>query len=353
MIRLVWCLVVLGMLSFGCKSSAPTEPPAVEQPAPLREVASFPVGVALQARRLSSAPHTRAAARTFSSLTAEYEMKMRPLSSGQGVYNWEAADDLVSWARAQGMQIHGHALLWHESVPAWVENFGGSDHEFEEAIKEYITTVVERYKDDVVSWDVVNEAFDNNSGALRNSVFQKRMGDDYLARVFQYARDADPDVLLFYNDYGATYDANKRRSILRMVDDFQSRGIPIDGVGLQAHVTYTFPPLTSIQAMMDSIVVRGLKVHLSELDVRVNPNGDLTTLTPARSQAQKERVRNIVTAFMALPQEHRFGITMWGLIDPESWLIEFWGNPEWPLLFDANVQEKPAYDGFLEALQGR
>ena len=349
-IRLHYLALILCFAALSCAQD-PTGPEPPEPLAALRDEAPFPVGVAFQASRLNNAQYTSVAARTFSSLTAEWEMKMNPISGGRGIYNWQAADDLVAFARVQGMQVHGHTLLWHETTPAWLENFAGSDQEFEEVIQEYITTVVDRYKDDVVSWDVVNEAFDNNTGLLRNSVYRRRMGDDYLARVFQYARDADPDVLLFYNDYGTPYDANKRAAVLAMVDDFQSRGIPIDGVGLQVHVTYTFPPIGDITAMMDAIVSRGLKVHLSELDVRVNPDGDLTTLTPARSQAQKERVGEIVSAFMALPSDKRYAITMWGLRDPDSWLISFWGNPEWPLLFDADFAPKSAYEGFLEALQ--
>ena len=350
-LRIAGLVCVLFLTASRC-SQSPTEPVPPSEPEALRDVAPFPVGVAFQAGRLSSAQHTRVTSRTFSSLTAEYEMKMNPLSAGRDQYNWEAVDALVTYAKAQNMQIHGHTLVWHQTVPPWLENFSGSDQEFEEVVREYIMAVVGRYQDDVISWDVVNEAFDNQTGALRNSVFRRRMGDDYLARVFQYARDADPDVLLFYNDYGTPYDANKRAAVLRMVDDFQRRGIPIDGVGLQVHVTHTFPPIGDIVAMMDSVANRGLKVHLSELDVRVNPNGDLTALTPARSQAQKARVKAIVSAFMALPADRRFAITMWGLRDPESWLINFWGNPEWPLLFDADFNPKPAYEGFLEALKG-
>ena len=346
------CTLVFCLLAISCGQAAPTEPMPPEQLEALRDVAPFPVGVAFRSGHLGSAQHTRVVSRTFSSITAEYEMKMNPLSGGRGIYNWQAVDDLVSYAKTQDMQIHGHALIWHETVPAWLENFSGSDQEFEEAVKEYITTVVDCYKDDVVSWDVVNEAFDNNTGDLRSSVFRRKMGDDYIARTFQYARDADPDALLFYNDYGAPYDSNKRAAILSMVDDFQSRGIPLDGVGLQVHVTYTYPAISAITAMMDAVVSRGLKVHLSELDVRVNPDGALSSLTPARSQAQKDRVNGIVSAFMALPDDKRFAITMWGLRDPESWLIEFWGNPEWPLLFDTDFEAKPAYEGFLEALTG-
>jgi len=346
-LALILCLIYLG-----CNPSTSVEPPPEELGA-LRDVSPFPVGVAFQSRHLGSPEHVRVTSRTFSSLTAEYEMKMSPLSGGQDVYNWQAVDDLIAYAQAQNMQVHGHALVWHETVPDWVENFAGSDQEFEEAIKTYITTVVDRYEDDVISWDVVNEAFDNNTGELRNSVFRRRMGDDYLARLFEYAREADSDALLFYNDYGTTYDVNKRKAMLDMVDDFQRRGIPLDGVGLQVHVTYTFPPVDAIESVMEEISSRGLLVHLSELDVRVNPDGDLTVLTPARSQEQKQRVKDIVTSFLALPSDRRFAITMWGLRDSESWLINFWGNPEWPLLFDDQFAPKPAYEGFLEALTGR
>ncbi len=329
--------------------------PATEEPefpyAALREAAEFPVGVALQARHLSSPDHTRTVERVFSSITAEYEMKMVPLSTGRGTYAWEAADRLVSYAATHQMQVHGHALVWHQTTPAWLENFGGSDEDFETAVKDYIANVVGRYKGSVRSWDVVNEAVEDGTGALRNSVFRRRMGDDYVIRLFEYAREADPDALLFYNDYGGIWDENKRNGILALVDQLLQSASGIDGVGLQMHVTYNWPPIANIRAMMDEVVQRGLLVHVSELDVRVNPDGDLGSLTPGRSQAQKDRVHDVVSAFRALPPENRYAITLWGLRDPESWLIDFWGNPEWPLLFNASFEPKPAYFGFLEALE--
>lgn len=315
-------------------------------------MAPFPVGVAIQSGRLGSGPHSGVVRTVFNSVTAEYEMKMRHLTSASGSYIWTHADQLVAFANEHDMQVHGHALVWHQSTPAWLENFSGTDMEFEDAVKDYITTVVQRYQDDVVSWDVINEAFEDGSGELRNSVFRRRMGPDFIARLFQYTREADPDVLLFYNDYGTIWDMAKLESMLAMVDDLQARGIPIDGVGLQMHITYTHPPLSNIVAVMDAVVQRGLKIHISEMDVRVNPQGDLSVLTDERSQLQKERVNETVAAFMDLPQENQFAITWWGLRDPESWLIDFWGNPEWGLLFDAEYQPKPAYEGFLEALRG-
>ena len=344
-------------------SPAPVEPAPTTGPAPrapvspsptpfvaLRDVADFPVGVSLQAGRLHSQRFREVAGSVFSSITAGYEMKMRHVAPAPDFYRWHNVDALVEFAEANQMQVHGHTLVWHESTPDWLERFDGSDEEFETAVREYIAAIVGRYKGRVTSWDVVNEALAPRTGGLRDTVFRRRMGDDYVARLFQYARDADPDVLLFYNDFGTTWDPAKRDAMLAMVDDFQRRGIPIDGVGLQLHVTYSFPAIGQIKAVMDELVSRGLLVHVSELDVRVNPDGDQTELTRSRSVSQSLRFREIVEAFLALPPKNRFAITVWGLRDGDSWLIDRWGNPEWPLLFDDDLEPKPAYLGFLAGL---
>lgn len=328
-------------------------PPADPSPAPyvaLREAAEFPVGVSLKAAQLQSELFREVAGSVFSSITAGYEMKMRHVAPGPDSYRWHNVDALVKFAEANQMQVHGHTLVWHQSTPRWLEEFAGSDEEFEAAVREYIAAMVGRYKGRVTSWDVVNEALDPRSGRLRDTVFRRRMGDDYVARLFQYAHEADPDALLFYNEFGTTWDGAKRAAMLAMVDDFQRRGIPIDGVGLQMHVTYSFPDIGQIKAVMHELVSRGLLVHVSELDVRVNPDGDQTELTRSRSVDQFLRVRAIVAAFVALPPENRYAITVWGLRDGESWLIDRWGNPEWPLLFDDYLDPKPAYFGFLEGL---
>ncbi|MCY3629704.1 MAG: endo-1,4-beta-xylanase [Bacteroidetes bacterium] len=135
-----------------------------------------------------------------------------------------------------------------------------------------------------------------------------------------------------------------------MENNLQVRCIPIGGLGLQMHIPYTTPPIRNIVSVIDAVDQRGFKIHISDMDVRVNPQGDLSMLTDDRSQIQKRRVNEIVAAFMDLPQENQSAITWWGLRDPASWLIDFWGNPEWGLLFDAEYQPKPTYEGFLEAL---
>jgi len=318
----------------------------------LRQLSPFPVGAAVQAAQVQNPDFSDVFNYAFNSLTAEYQMKQNVIWTSRNTYNWAPADALVQYGQDHEMQVHGHALLWHSSTPLWLENFVGSDETFEALLLDYIFTTVQRYQGKVISWDVVNEAFNDGSGTLRETVFRNRLGPDYLARMFDYARQADPDVLLFYNDYNLESDATKRRAVLAMVDDFQARGIPIDGIGLQMHVSYNSPSLKDIKDTMQAFASRGLKIHLSELDIRANPGGDLTSLTELRALEQRARTFDIVDAFLDLPAANRFAITWWGLRDPDSWLIGFWGNPEWPLLFDADYAPKPAYFGFVEALEG-
>ncbi len=315
----------------------------------LKDAAPFPVGLATQVRYLDFLSYTQITEKEFNSITGEYQMKQNIIHTGPTSYNWGPSDALVNYAKRNGMRVHGHALIWHQSIPDWLNEFSGTDEEFEEIIKTFIQTTVNKYGTDVVSWDVVNEAF-NDTGGTRETLFLRRMGPDYVAKCFQYAREANPDMLLFYNDYGTVWDQAKLDNMLAMIDDFQDRGIPIDGVGLQLHITYNFPAISRIQAAVNELVKRGLRVHFSEVDIRVNPEGDVTSLTSARSAAQEARMKELVEVFQTIPPDLQFGITFWGLRDSDSWLIDFWGNPEWPLLFTDGYQYKLAHRGFIEGL---
>lgn len=285
----------------------------------------------------------------FNSLTSEYEMKMNIMYPSQDSYDFSAADAIVGFAQANDMYVHGHALIWHNATPDWVENFAGTDAEFEAMVKEYITTTVTRYKGKVRSWDVVNEALEDGSGhPLRNSVFRQKMGDDYIKKCFQFARDADPNVLLFYNDYNMASSSTKRDAMFKLVDGL---GDLIDGVGGQMHISYDGPSSSQIQSFADGVVSRNLKLHFAELDIRANPDNSLTSLTDSRAEAQKAKYKEVVSIYNSIPSDSKFALTVWGVRDNESWLIDFWGNPDWPLLFDASYNKKPAYYGYLEGLQ--
>ena len=308
----------------------------------------FSVGMAVKSNLLDGR-HGEILVREFNNLTAEYEMKMKIMYPSQGNYDFTAADAIVDYGIANNMDIHGHTLIWHNATPDWVENFSGTNQEFETMIKDYITTVLTRYVGKVRSWDVVNEAVEDGNNQLRNSVFRRRMGDNYIEKCYQFARDADPNVLLFYNDYNITFDTSKQAAMFAIVDNLASKNL-IDGVGAQMHIAYNFPSASQIQSVVNGTVSRGLKMHFSELDVRANPANDITSLTDARATAQQNKVREVVEIYNAIPDANKFALTVWGMRDNETWLIDFWGQPDWPLLYDSNFNTKKAHTGFLEAL---
>ena len=312
--------------------------------------ATFFVGNITRSSRVNSGgQHTATLKTYFSSITSEYEMKMDRMHPSEGSFDFTAADAIVNFGVDNEINVHGHALIWHNATPDWVKNFSGSDAEFEAMVKNYITTTVKRYKGKITSWDVVNEAIDDGSGnPLRSSVFKDKMGDDYIKKCFQWARDADPDCLLFYNDYNMASDSGKRAAMFNIVDDL---GDLVDGVGAQMHISYNGPSASNIQAVADGTVSRGLKLHFSELDIRANPNGDQTALTGSRADAQKAKYKEVVKIYNSIPLDNKYALTVWGLKDNESWLIDYWGHTDWPLLFDDDYNKKPAYDGFIEGLE--
>lgn len=309
----------------------------------------FYVGTIVQANRMTGS-HNEVINREFSSITAEYEMKMNIMYPNEGAYDWTAADAIVDYAVSNNLNLHGHALIWHNATPDWVVNFTGSDAEFETMIEDYITTVVTRYKGRITSWDVVNEAFNDGSGSYRNSVFYQRMGADYISKCFQWARAADPDVLLFYNDYNMCNDQTKLEAVFTMVDDLMANSVDIDGVGFQMHISYNGPAKQDIENATQKIIDRNLKAHYAELDIRANPNNDQNSLSETRSLEQKAKFKEIAEIYSALPTANKYALTVWGLKDNESWLMDFYGHIDWPLLFDNSFQEKDAYYGFLEGM---
>ncbi|MDV7187974.1 endo-1,4-beta-xylanase [Lutibacter sp. TH_r2] len=314
---------------------------------------TFYVGMAVKSDQLTDgSKYDEILKNEFSSISGEYEMKMNIIQPTKGNYDWSKSDALVDYATANGINVHGHALVWHESTPDWLENYTGTDAEFEQEVKDYITAVLTRYKGKVTSWDVVNEAINNTDGSIRSTVFSQKMGNDYVAKCFQFARDADPDVLLFYNDYSVTTDITKQAAIFNLIDNMQTNNVPIDGIGFQMHIQYNSPSVAQMETAVDKVVDRGLKLHFSELDVRVNPDKDITELTAERAVAQKNKIKEVVEVYNAIPTENKYAITIWGMKDDESWLLSFYNNyNEWPLLYDTNFEIKKAHTGFLEGLK--
>ncbi|SMF21747.1 Endo-1,4-beta-xylanase, GH35 family [Alteromonadaceae bacterium Bs31] len=303
----------------------------------------------------------------FGELTAGNIMKMSYLHPAEDRYNWDNAEQMLNWANANGKKVHGHTFIWHSDyqIPNWMKNYSG---DFEAMLDEHVRTIATRFKGRVVSWDVANEVINEANNCWRDSVFYQKLGKDFVANAFRVANEADPDVDLYYNDFDTEGGNTAKLScLLELVDELQAANVPIDGVGFQMHVQIDWPSTSAIASAFQAIVDRGLKVKITELDIPLNnpwasaPFPQYTAFTDAAAERQKQRYKSIVQTYLdTVPAHLRGGITVWGLWDGDSWLLELGsrqGTADWPLLFSGPAngpyEAKPALDGFIEALDGQ
>jgi endo-1,4-beta-xylanase len=328
----------------------------------LRSLASFPIGVAVNAgfennsiiNSSTSSQQQAVVFPNFNQMTAGNIMKMSYLHPQENTFTFGQADDFVSFAHANGIDVHGHTLIWHADyqVPAFMTNYTG---DFAAMLKNHVQTIVSHFQGRVVSWDVVNEALADDGqptveNILRSTVFSQKMGHDFIDQSFINARAVDPQVDLFYNDYNIEAGGQKTTNLLSLIDGMRSRGVPITGVGFQMHVTIDWPSITAIESSLKAVADRGLKVKISEMDVSMK--SAYTSFTADAATRQQQRYHDIIAAYLrAVPAAQRAGITVWGVWDADSWINQP-GSPDWPLLFDANFQPKPALQGFKDALLG-
>ncbi|MBY0219899.1 endo-1,4-beta-xylanase [Paenibacillus illinoisensis] len=291
----------------------------------------------------------------FNSLTAENEMKFSSLHPEENLYTFENADVIASFAREQGMALRGHTLVWHNQTPDWLfENKTGGKAERDvllERLRSHIQTVVGRYKDVIYCWDVVNEVIsdeNDESAFLRPSKWLDIAGEDFIAKAFEFAHEADPQALLFYNDYNES-NPQKRERIYRLVRSLLDQGLPIHGVGLQAHWNLYDPTLDDMRAAIERYAQLGLQLQLTELDVSVfrfdDRRTDLTRPEKGMLELQAERYESIFRLLYEY-REHISAVTFWGAADDYTWLDHFpvRGRKNWPFLFDESHAPKPAYE---------
>ncbi|MCX6236639.1 MAG: endo-1,4-beta-xylanase [Bacteroidia bacterium] len=343
-------LSVTAIITICCSKHEVIPDPVVVETKGLKEVSPFPFGASLNISLLKSRVlYQNVIRKEFNSVTAENAMKIGSIHPSENTYYWDDADYLVTFAKSLNIRVHGHTLIWHNSLPSWVTGFQGDAAAWEDLFKTHIQTVVTHFKGSVTSWDVVNEAF-NDDGTLRSTIWSQHLGNDYVARAFQYAHLADPDALLFYNEYGHEYSSAKRTAVNNMVADFKARGIPVHGLGLQMHTNQNQTDANLIEAI-STAAQTGLKIHISELDISLNQaNNQSLVLTDALSALQAAKYKVIVKTFAALPAAQRYGITTWNVGDADSWIRSTYNRPDWPLPFDDNYNRKPAYQGILDGL---
>jgi endo-1,4-beta-xylanase len=293
----------------------------------------------------------------FSGITAENAMKMGPIHPEAIRFNWGPADSLVAFASRNHFRMRGHTLVWHSQTPKWL--FEGEDGKqvnkeiLLQRIQDHIDSVVTRYKGRIYVWDVVNEAISDQSNEFyRSSLFYQICGDEYIEKAFQWAHAADPDALLFYNDYNEI-DPVKRKKIIEMVTRLRAKGVPIHGIGLQAHWSIFSPTEQVLENTLEDFSKVGLPLHITELDISVYrkegrrdriPSDSLTAYTPEREALQVAMYERVFAAFRKYRSSIR-SVTFWNISDRRSWLDNFpvVSRKDHPLLFDAALQPKKAF----------
>jgi endo-1,4-beta-xylanase len=294
----------------------------------------------------SDTTYRRILSAQYAVITPGNELKFGPLSPSPGVYRWTDADAIVAFADAHGMTVHGHTLVWDQQQPQWLTTGTFTRAQLLTILHDHITTVVSRYQGRIRTWDVVNEALDDN-GAWRRSQWYTVIGPDYVDSAFVWARRADPGAGLYYNDYGAESMTPKADSVLQLVSRLRSRGIPVDGVGLQMHLSLdAVPAVSSVLQNMSRLAQLGVDIRVSEFDVRIaGSQADSTAL------AQQATVyADMLGACLSVPQCRSF--TSWGFTDRYSWIPV--ANPGWgsALPFDTQYQPKPAFFAMMARLSG-
>ena len=295
----------------------------------------------------------------FNMIEGENAMKWGPIHPSATSYNFTYADRLAAFAREQKMKLRGHTLIWHSNIPTWLTDRAktATPQAMAATLKEHIDTVVGRYKGQIFAWDVVNEAVRDSASAngtlLRDSPWHNQpgiglTGTAYIEQAFRWAHEADPEALLFYNDYGIEGPGGKFSAVLNMVRDFVARGVPIHGVGFQMHLTTAgYPDSAGLRQNFQAIAALGLQIHITEMDVRLPvTNGVATEANLATQAATYSRIATICLQTPACT-----ALQTWGFTDKYSWIPGFIAGFGAALPFDASYQPKPAVPAIINTFQ--
>lgn len=318
----------------------------------------FTIGVAVNQRNVTNSDQMDLIKKEFNSITAENDMKPGEIHPQEGVWNWEKADRIANFCRENGIKLRGHCLCWHSQFADWMftdkKGKPVKKEVFYERLREHIHAVVNRYKDIVYAWDVVNEAMADDGRSwpgreqspYRQSRHFQLCGDEFIAKAFQFAREADPNALLFYNDYSCV-DPGKRERIYNMVKKMKDAGVPIDGIGMQGHYNIYFPDEDQLDLTITKFKEIVKHIHITELDLRMNnesggqlmfSRGEAKPMPGYMNTLQTDQYARLFKVF----RKHKDvidNVTFWNLGDKDSWL----GVNNHPLPFDENYKPKSCY----------
>ncbi|MGW0840277.1 endo-1,4-beta-xylanase [Streptomyces sp. NPDC002787] len=312
---------------------------------PLRGLAAAKgkaIGTAVTGSKLTGA-YGEIAGREFNWLTPGNAMKWGSVEPTRGNFNWTEADQIVDFAEAHDQDVRGHTLVWHSQNPSWLDNGTWTPAQLSQLMNDHIALEVGRYKGRLAAWDVVNEPF-NEDGTYRQTLWYNGLGADYIAQALTAARAADPAAKLYINDYNVEGVNAKSTALYNLVKDLKARGIPIDGVGLQAHLILGQVPST-LQQNIQRFADLGVDVAITELDIRMQ-----LPATEAKLAQQRAEYDAVVKACVAVTR--CTGLTVWGFTDSDSWIPDTFPGEGAATPYDENYRPKPAYYGIVTALGG-
>ncbi len=349
----------ISIWSSGCQSATTEEPT-------LKSVLGdkFHIGVALNTQQIDKQDTNavNVVLRHFNSIVAENCMKSEVIHPEEDRYDFTLSDRFVAFGEENNMHIVGHCLIWHSQLSPWFcvdkEGKDVSPEVLKQRMKDHISTIVGRYKGRIKGWDVVNEAIEGD-GSYRKSKFYEILGEEYIPLAFQYAHEADPDVELYYNDYGM-HEKGRRDGVVRMVNMLKEKGLRIDAVGMQGHMGLDYPTIEEFEASMLAFASTGVKLMITEWDMSALPTinrganiADRVAFEKALNPYPESLPDSVSTlwnarmkSFMDLFIKHSdlvTRVTAWGVCDEDSWKNN-WpvpGRREYPLLFDRQYQPKP------------
>lgn len=357
---------MMSVLLVGCKAKS-------EQALKSALEGKFLIGTAMNAEQITGHDSlgVEVVKKHFNSIVAENIMKSEIIQPVEGEFDFSLADQFVKFGEENQMHIVGHTLIWHSQAPKWFfidENGKDVSPEVLTArMKTHIQTVVSRYKDRVNGWDVVNEAIEDD-GSWRKSKFYEILGEDFIRLAFEFAREADPEAELYYNDYSMAH-PGRRDAVVNMVNNLKASGVKIDGIGMQGHMNMEFPTPEAYEKSIVAFAGTGAKVMITEMDITVLPwpgtnvGADIAqsfeyqqSINPY-SEGLPDSVAIVLhdryATFFKLFLKHADKIsrvTVWGVNDTQSWR-NYWpvrGRKDYPLLFDREYKAKPIVNTIMK-----
>ena len=345
-------LPIFFMFTLGQMPETPAQAPALENTdTGLRQLAQkrgMQIGAAVSISPLRNDPlYQQVLAQEFNVLVPENAMKFENVHPQKDVFNFQELDEMLAFTKAHQMELRLHPLVWDEQLPSWLVRGDFSREELMAVLKQHIQAIVKRYRGKVKYIDVVNEGIARD-GTLRDTLWLRGIGPEYIDLAFIWAHEADPEAKLIFNEFSAEEIGIKSNAVYDLVEGLQQRGVPIHGVGLQMHKALNNKPnVSEIAKNVARLGKLGLEVQITEMDIAIidQPGVDLQTQLQEQAKIYGESVKMCVAA------KNCTAIVFWGFSDRYTWMTSLMGQGGTPLIFDEFFRPKPAYAAVKEALQ--